>query len=318
VSIKDDRSNELLPPDRSAQLDRLAKWRVRAEHAANRYQDRAVRQPVLGLPLVFVARYTGRQGVLLASAAAFRLFLWLLPLGLLAAGILAGVSPGHEAGLESASKVAGVTGAASQHVVTALHDGHRSWWAAILLGAVLFLWATRKLVRNLTIVNAHLWGVPVPKRRQRDALITAVIIAGGWIVTVTATAFLWRLHDIHFVGAVISVVTQSLILTAAWLVISRRLPARASTVLDLAPGCIVFGLGLAVLNAVSRTYLTGSFEHSSALYGSLGIAAVILGWLLIIWHLIVSSAVINSVWSEYRAPSQAGLGGQPPGLHRAD
>jgi uncharacterized BrkB/YihY/UPF0761 family membrane protein len=302
VSTGDGRpaSNEILPPDERTGTGRIAKWRARAEDAANSYQEHAQRQPLLGLPLSFVARYTARQGVLLASAAAFRLFLWLLPLALLAAGILAGAAADHEASLESAGKVAGVTGAASHYVVTALHDAHRSWWAAVLLGTLLFLWATRKLVGNLTVVNAHLWGVPLPSGRQRDALVTSVIVAGGWVIVVMATGFLWRLHDIHFVGAFIAIAAQTLILAASWLFISLRLPARSHAKVDLAPGCLVFGLGLALLNAVSRTYLAGSFEHSSNLYGPLGIAAVILGWLLIVGHFIVSSALINVVWSEYR------------------
>ncbi len=284
---------------------RLAKWRGRAESAAVRYQARAQRQPLLGLPLAFVARYTARQGVLLASAAAFRLFLWLLPLALLSAGILAGYSADHEASLESASKVAGVTGAASEYVVTALYDARKSWWAAVLIGAVLFLWTTRKLVRSMTVVNAHLWDVPLPKRRQRDAMITALIIAGGWIFVVVATALLWRLHDIHFGGTVIAIASQALILAAAWMVISLRLPSRTYDKLDLAPGCLAFGIGLALLNAVSRTYLGGSFEHSSELYGPLGIAAVILSWLLIIGHLIVGSALINATWTQYRLDRHA-------------
>jgi hypothetical protein len=174
---------------------------------------------------------------------------------------------GHEAGLESASKLAGVTGVASQHLVTALDDAHRSWWVAVLLGAVFFLWASRKLVRNLIVVTAHLSGAPVPRRRQKDALVTSVIIAGDWILLVTATAFLWRLHDLRFGGAVIAVLVQTVALAACWMDVLRRLPARSHAIVDLAPRCLVFGLGLALLNVVSRTYLPGSLDYSSDLYG---------------------------------------------------
>ena len=72
------------------QPGRIDRWRARAADAGNRYQERAQTQPLLGLPLAFLAQYAARQGVLLASAAAFRLFLWLLPLALLVAGVLAG------------------------------------------------------------------------------------------------------------------------------------------------------------------------------------------------------------------------------------
>ena len=160
-------------------------------------------------------------------------------------------------------------------------------------------------MRNLVVVNAHLWGVPVPKRRQRDALVTSLIIAGGWIVVVTAIGFLWRLHDINVAGTLVAIVVPGLLLAAAWMVISRRLPSGSYDPVDLAPGCLAFGLGLAILNAASRIFLANRFEHSSKLYGPLGIAAVILGWLLIIGHLIISSALINVVWSEYRRDRHA-------------
>jgi membrane protein len=62
---------------------------------------RAQRQPLLGLSLTFVARYTARQGMLLSSASAFRLFLWLLPLALLTAGILAGLSRAQSGTVET-------------------------------------------------------------------------------------------------------------------------------------------------------------------------------------------------------------------------
>src|SRR4051812_21605253 len=103
-----------------AAVSQMARWRARAEHTADRYRELAQRQPVFGLPLVFVATYHARQGVLLASAAAFRLFLWLMPFALLVAGILAGLSREASGTPQSAAKAAGITGAASQEVVTAL------------------------------------------------------------------------------------------------------------------------------------------------------------------------------------------------------
>src|SRR4051794_19494601 len=95
-----------------------ASWRARAEQAADRYQQMARRRPLFGLPLAFIARYTARQGMLLASAVAFRLFLWLLPLTLLVAGILAALASSDSKTPETAAKTAGITGAASQQIVS--------------------------------------------------------------------------------------------------------------------------------------------------------------------------------------------------------
>ena len=66
------------------------------------------------------------------------------------------------------------------------------------------------------------------------------------------------------------------------------------------PGCLLFGFGLAVLHAVSRIYIPRRVQHSSELYGNLGVAAVILTWLLLFGQLVVAAALSNAVWSEYR------------------
>jgi len=294
-----------LPPDAEIRSvdGRVARWRARADAAADRYQKRAQDQPLLGLPLALIARYTGRQGMLLASASAFRLFLWLLPLALMAAGILAAVaqSQANSASLESASKRAGITGAASQQVVTALHEGHRSWWLAVILGSVFFLWATRTLMRNLVVVNAHLWGTPVPRLKQKHVLITTLVFAGAWIALIGFAALVSQLDHAVPGGFLATFVLSAIATAAVWFVVCWRLPDRRRDWLDLLPGCLAFGVGLSILRIVSRVYLPARFEKSSQLYGSLGVAAVMLAWLLIIGNLIVGSALINVVWSDYRA-----------------
>jgi uncharacterized BrkB/YihY/UPF0761 family membrane protein len=288
---------DALPPPAPG---RIARWRTRAEAAADHYQRRAQTRPLLGLPLAFLARYTARQGILLASATAFRLFLWLLPLALIGAGLLAGVAGDHEGSVESASKVAGVTGAASREVITALRDGHRSWWVAVALGVVLLLWTTRTLIRNLVVVNAHLWAVPVPRARQKDLVVTVLYFAGGWLVIVVANTLLARLRDLP-AGVILALLGQTILGAVGWLILIRRLPDRRRDGVDLLPGAVLFGFGLAVLNLVSQVYLPARFASSSRLYGSLGIAGVILAWMLIIGQLVVSSILVNVVWAEYRA-----------------
>jgi uncharacterized BrkB/YihY/UPF0761 family membrane protein len=280
---------------------RVVRWRARADAAADRYLQRAQEQPLLGLPLAFIARYTARQGMLLASAAAFRLFLWLLPLALVAAGVLSAVAKDNVNTLESASKRAGITGAASQQVVTALREGHRSWWIAVIVGAVLFLWATRTLMRNLATVNAHVWGVPVPRRSQKEVLVTTLLAASGWIIVFAVAGAVAQLDDVVIGGVVIAILVQAMATCIVWLAICLRLPDRRRDWLDLLPGSIALAAAVSVLNAFSRVYLPSRFQKSSQLYGSLGVAAVMLAWLLIIGQLIVGSALINVVWSDYRA-----------------
>jgi membrane protein len=307
-------SQTLPSADEAAEADsagrisgQVAKWRLRGERLAKEYEVRAQAHPILGIPVIFLGRYTARQGVLCASAVAFRLFLWLVPLSLLAAGILSKVANSDGTDLASAAKDAGVTGAASQQVVTALQNGNRSWWIAVLTGAALFLWATRTLMRNLTVVHAHSWDVQVPKPKQKDVLITTASFAVAWIAVFLFTAALHRFNGVlpHGSGILVGIVLQAAAVGGLWYVLSRRLPNHRYDWLDLVPGALIVGFGMAILDTVGRIYLPARLAHSSAIYGSLGIASVMLAWLLLIGQLIVTSALSNSMWSDYRASKRA-------------
>ncbi|HEX3908384.1 MAG TPA: YhjD/YihY/BrkB family envelope integrity protein [Mycobacteriales bacterium] len=287
-------------PDGAVAQGRVARWRERAERASSNYLRLAERRPFFGLPLVYLARYTARQGVLLASALAFRLFLWVMPLALLIAGVLAGLSDSHVHALSSAGKSAGVTGAASQQIVAALQSGHKSWWVAVLVGGVSWLWTTRTLIRNLTFVNAHVWAAPVRRPRQKAVLTTTLEFAGLWVLAFGADAGIHKFDKVVPLGPVIAFVLESAVFGAAWLVICLRLPDSRTSWTDLLPGCALFGVGFAVLNLVSRVYLPYRISHASEMYGTLGVAATILAWLLIIGQVIVSAGLVNSIWAEHR------------------
>jgi membrane protein len=276
----------------------LRKW---SERTADRYRGLAESHPTLRFPLLFMARYTARHGMLLASAAAFRLFLWLLPLALMIGGVLAAVAEDHLSDVESAAKAAGLTGAASHQMVETLREGRHSWWVAVIVGAVLFLWMTRTLLRNLAVVNAHLWHAPLRKRRQVEVLVSTVCLAGAWLGVLATALFLWRLYRSDQIAAWFVIAVQGLVVSAAWVIICTQLPDARRSWVDLVPGGLLFGYGISLLNAASRTYLPRRFNHWTTLYGSLGIAAVILGSLLLIGQLIVCSAILNSMWSERRA-----------------
>ena len=155
--------------------------RARAEEAAARYRELARRDPVYALPIVAVTMYVARQGMLLASAIAFRTFLWLMPLALLAAGLLTGLGRGFPLFSERAQSTTGVAAVARQQVVAALEDGGQSWWVAVVVGFFGFLWTTRTLMRNLIQATAHIWDAPTRRLPQRQVIISSLVFAGpGW------------------------------------------------------------------------------------------------------------------------------------------
>jgi membrane protein len=286
---------------------RLTRLRLRGEETATRYAgrytERSRRVPALRVPLEMAALYVARQGMLLASAVAFRTFLWLLPLTLLAAGLVAGITGGDPRAAEDALAVTGVTSTLREQITVALSESRRSWWVAVLVGLVLSLWTTRTLMRNLVIVNAHVWDASVPRRTQREVLHATLIFAAAWVGIFLGAALVASLDTLVPGGIVLSFLCQAAISGAGWLLITLYLPDRRRSWMDLVPGGMLFGLGLATLHVVSRVYLPARIEKSSALYGTLGVAGAVLVWLLVGGHLIVSCAILNRVWLRHRDPT---------------
>jgi len=278
----------------------LARWRNRAERLAEQYLHRAETQPLYRLPLTFARWYFARQGILMASAVAFRLFLWLMPLSLLLAGILAGTAGSSEAATRSLTNKAGITGAAGKEAVTALAEGNRSWWLAVLIGGLGTLWGAKTLLRCLWLVHAHAWQLAVRRPAPAQVVGTVFVFVGAWAALFVISAAAPRLDHLIPGGVLFAIVVEVAVTTAVWLAVSLRLPHVRTAWYDLLPGAAAFGVTFAVLHAVGRIYIPHRLEHSSQLYGVLGIAAVILTWLLIIGQVIVGAALTNAVWADHR------------------
>ncbi len=279
---------------------RIARLQGRAKRAEERYRQLAAARPVLALPLAFAEQHTIRQGVLMASALAFRLFLWVVPVALITAAVGAGLAVREDDNISAAAKSAGLTGAARHEVVTALKEGHRSWVIALIFGIVLFVWASRNLARMLILVHAHAWQAPQPRPRQKDLILTGLLIDGGWFVVLFLALAVRAFDSLIPGGVVVGFLVETTVMSGIWMLITAQLPNRRRDLLDLLPGSLLFGAGFSVLHIISRLYLPGRLARSSELYGSLGVAVVILAWLLIIGELIVGAAFLNSVFSEHR------------------
>ncbi len=295
-----ERSVEPAPPRRTE------RYRARARHYTESYEALSKVHPWLAMPVALVGRYISRQGILLASAVAFRLFLWLMPTALLVAGILAGISENRPQAVRNTVHDAGVTGAASKQIISSLEEGGHGWWVAVIVGVAGMVWTGRTLVRNLIMVHAHAWGVRPPKVRQRAAIGTAAVCALAWLAILTVSVFVAQLDALGYFGVFVSAVVQMTGLAAIWLFVSTKLPNAARSWHDLVPGAVLFGAAIATMHALSRVYLPHRIEQSSNLYGALGIAAVFLAWLLIIGHIIVGTAMVNSIYVESQStPSTA-------------
>ena len=244
--------------------------------------------------------------MLLASAVAFRLFFWLMPVALLAAAVVAGLGSVDPSVAERAVDTVGVTGVARDEVVTALTTGSRSWWIAAILVLLALLWTTMLLRRVLILVNAHLWQAEVARAGYQQVLVSVLACVGFIVLMAACARLVGRLDTVLPGGIVIATASQAAVATAGWFVVLRLLPDRRHDERDLVPGAVLFGVGLALMHAVSRFYLPAKVAHSTALYGSLGVAAAILVWLLFVGQLVVWSAIVNATWFDFRVTRHEG------------
>ena len=239
-------------------------------------------------------------GGIMAGALAYRLFIWLLPLGLV---VVAGLGFAAEAASDSpegAAKSMGLAGLVSSSVASAANSSAR--WYALLIGIPLLIFTTRSLLRTLIVTHRLVWtdargAVPKPTLGATLRLLLALL--GLFVVSVLASAA--RASSVG--GGILVIVLLPILYTALWVLISKRLPHRDATWRDLVPGALVLAFGIEALHVVTAYVLAPYAGSKQGTYGSLGIAAALLLGLFLISRLVVASAVVNATLVARRTPS---------------
>jgi uncharacterized BrkB/YihY/UPF0761 family membrane protein len=91
------------------------------------------------------------------------------------------------------------------------------------------------------------------------------------------------------------------VVAGVWLGASWLLPHREGiSWTALVPGAVLVGTAFALLQAVTTNWLGPRLNHYSALYGSLGVAFVILGWLYVVGRMMVAAPLLNAAIVEHR------------------
>jgi membrane protein len=276
-----------------ARAFRSAKARVMARaEAVGAWLERQ-RQHVIVLDVGFrlYERDRAAAGAVTGSAVAFRLFLFFIPFLLFAVGILGFVA----AHLDRTSFVSatGVTGKLAEQIETAFSQPNSTRWLATLVGLFGILTAGRTLARVLAVASALSWQIPV---RPRSAIRVIGIVVGTAIGMVILAILANRLRDAAGTAvAYLSFVPIAILYTVAWALLSLTLPRATPDPSAVLPGAALFGLTLAGMEAVTQLYLPSRFEHASALYGSIGVTVVTLGWFFILGRVIVLSMTLNAV-----------------------
>src|SRR5271166_2400437 len=131
------------------------------------------------LPVVDVIAGTYRRdresaGAVMGSAIAFRLFLFFVPLLLLAVGI-AGFASGF-VDASAVNRTAGIYGSLGAEISEAFHQPGFTRWFALLIGLLGVLTAGRSLSRVLRAASAAAWRLPLSE--SRASFRAAGVVAG--------------------------------------------------------------------------------------------------------------------------------------------
>jgi uncharacterized BrkB/YihY/UPF0761 family membrane protein len=272
-------------PSRTAALaERLTAARARAE-------------ALPGGSLVREVLETERElgGGLIAGGVAFRVFLWLVPFGLVVAALLSFWSEHDQEGLADASREFGISAAATSAAIEVLQAGDRNAAVVLLVGLVTLAWFTIGAVRALVLAHALAWQLTPPRinRPLRAILLFNGLFVAYFAVSAGLTWLREQLGVLALIGLVITLACSAAIAAIAmWL-----LPRRATDIRELLPGALLVAVGVQVINLAVVFYFAPRLGRAEETYGAFGTAATLLVWLYVLSRLVTIAAFLNStIW----------------------
>jgi uncharacterized BrkB/YihY/UPF0761 family membrane protein len=275
---------------------------ARAERLEERAQAERRRHDSVDVAFEMVDRDGEVGGGIIAGALAYRFFIWLLPLALVAVAGLGFAAESANESPEETADAAGLAGLITDSVAGAAESPNR--WYALLVGIPVLVWTTRSLLRAPNWAHRLVWAdlrSAAPKATVIGTVRLLVLLLGLLLVSVLASAVrAWSGGT-----GLISTLLVALPYAGIWLLSSLRLPHRDAPWKALVPGALLFGVGLEVLNIVAAYVIAPWAINKQGTYGALGAAAALLLALFFLSRLIVGAAVLNATLWERGARASA-------------
>jgi len=283
------------PVDAPSERSRLAETQERVRRAGDWANEHVPGAFLVGIAL---ERERIAAAGLLAGGLAYRLFFWLLPLGLVLAALSSFWIDADRSRAAHAAHDFGMGSAAVQSAMEAISEQHHARWYFLAAGIVLVVWFSLGVVRALNVAFSVAWGIRPAKLRR--PVVAAVAFTGIAIVLMAATTVTQYLRA--------QLAGTGLLLTFGLLVfylvgvlwIMEKLPHRGDGWRDQLPGAVLVALGTQLIHLAVVLYLAPKIGRSSELYGTLGAATVLLLWLYLVARLIVAAAFLNAALWEHR------------------
>jgi uncharacterized BrkB/YihY/UPF0761 family membrane protein len=274
---------------------------ARAERLEARAQAERRRHESVDVVFDAVDRDGEVGGGIIAGALAYRFFIWLLPLALIAvAGLGFAAESANESPEETADSV-GLAGLVSGSIARAADSPNR--WYALLVGIPILVWVTRSLLRALIGAHRLVW-TDIRAAAPRPTFPAALRLLVLLLCVVAASALASSARAWSGGAGLISTLLVALPYAGLWLLVSLRLPHRDAPWTGLIPGAILFGVGLEILHVIGAYFIAPYAITKQGTYGALGAAAALLLGLFFLSRLIVAAAVLNATLWERRAAAK--------------
>ena len=225
----EDRDDETL----HARLDERARVGYRAAAAL----ARTARLVSLAVPFRAIERNRRVAASVLAGGIAYRLFLWLLPFGLILGGALGLMDAGS---VEEAVAAGGVPAAVVDLIGDVARAAESDWWWLLGIGVPLLLWAGYTGAKAVQLIHSLIWDEPPPRAKPLRA---SLAFTGVLCAVMAAVAFTFWLREESWHADLLVAALTIAPLAAIWLWVSLRLPHGDAGWHALLPGALVVALG---------------------------------------------------------------------------
>ena len=254
-----------------------------------------------------------KAATLLAGALVYRIFVWLLPVSLLAVSLLGFLAETGQKAPADLARHSGVGAYMVGIVANAADQAEASRWFTLVLALFGIALAGSGTVRALRLSHALVWDVGMPKLRR--SWLAVVALFGLTVAAGALAALSWKAREVDPGLGLGSALASALLFAALWLVASWLLPHGEAPWWALIPGALVGGVGVVGMHLFTVYYLAARIESASQMYGSLGAAAAVLLWLSVVARLFIVGAGLNATLWSRRARRRAGVAaaGAPAG-----
>ncbi|MFM7271018.1 MAG: YihY/virulence factor BrkB family protein [Actinomycetes bacterium] len=239
-------------------------------------------------------RFAAARGSNLAAAIAFRGYLALFAILVLAVAVAGYVNASGRDAADWIIQSLGLSGEAARTVSRAVERAQTSRAATTVVGLLGLVWTGTGLAAAISYAWNAAWSIPGGGMRGR-ARGVLWLLAGGvcTVVAVGATAFTTA-HRFPWILAFAIGAAADLALVV---LTARLLPARRIPVRSMLPGAFAAAVGLTLARLLGAVVLTGVIRNSSAVYGSIGTFFALLLWMLVIGYILVLAALVEvSAW----------------------